>query len=267
LQAALSAPPKAPEAAKPAAPPPAPVEEPAEPPAAPPQKEISPLEALKVLARLPAERIALVLEGESSRTVSIILTFLDDDKAGQVFRFLPAPVRNEVSVQFSTQGMPSLDVLRRMALALVVKHQRLPEKSSFPEGPARYRKMADMLRQLEKPQRVQVLEALEKQAPGAANEVKSLMYRFEDALRIENRSMQKVLVELENRTLAVALTGAADDIRDKFLANLSKRAQENLREEMELLRAPPKEEIDQARAEITAVIQRLDLAGELTMMP
>lgn len=220
---------------------------------------------LKALARLPAERVALVLEGETTRTAAIVLNCLNVDKAGEVFRLLPTPRQTEISLQFSAQSMPGMDILRRMVLALVQKAQRLEDKPAFPEGAARFRKMADMLRLVDKPQRMQVIKDLEEKAPETAAQLKPLLYRFDDVLRIENRSMQKVLKEVDTKSLALSLRDASGPIRDKFLGNLSKRAQESLSEEVELARTAARDEVTQAEATIVEVIQRLDLAGELVM--
>lgn len=221
---------------------------------------------LETLARLPALRLALALEGENPRTVSLLLNHLDTELAGSVFKRLSADLRNEVVVQFGNQGMPRLEVLERIAQAVLKKSCTLVEKPVFPDGTARFKKIADMMRMLEKPERMTVLQELEEKDPTAAVEVKSHLYRFEDVLRIDNRSMQKVLMDLDTKNLASALKGGEDVIQAKFMASLSKRAQETLAEEMELMQAVKSEERDQARKEIVAIIQRLDLAGELVMV-
>src|SRR5207244_7588272 len=98
-----------------------------------------------------------------------------------------------------------------------------------------------------------------------AEEIKNLLYRFDDVLRIDNRSMQKVLMDIDTKTLAIALRGVSEEIKEKFLANLSKRAQDNLQEEMELTPFVPKDQVEDAQKNIVVVVQRLDLAGELVM--
>lgn len=232
-------------------------------PAAPPAVSMN--DALAALAQLPSERVAKALADESPRTISLILNSLDLKQAGEIFKRLPATARAEASVQFSAQEMPSLEIVQRIAQAVVRKSQLVTDKPSFPAGAARNRKMADMLRLLDKPDRLQVLEALEANDPATATAIKEMLYRFEDALRVENRSMQKILMEIDTKGLAVALRDVSDELKDKFLANLSKRAQDNLRDEMELVQNVPKDQIEQAQKDIVAVIQRLDLAGELVM--
>jgi len=220
---------------------------------------------LITLGQIPPDRIALALETETPRTASIILNFLEGDVPGEVFSRLPKEQRAEVSVQFSTQSMPHIEILRRMAQAVVQKCQKMQEKPSYPEGSARIRKMADMLRLLDRTQRQQVVKELEEKAPEVAGQLKGMMYRFDDVLRLDNRSTQKILREIDTRNLAIALRGAEDTLKQKFIVNLSKRAQENLAEEIELARSVPREEVEQAQDGITQIILRMDLAGELVM--
>jgi flagellar motor switch protein FliG len=254
-----------------AAPAPVPPPSPATPSAAPPNvaaPRLAPAltgDPLQALASLPTDRLAQVLDGESARTVSLILNYLDVEQAGAVFKGLPAALRGEVSVQFSVQATPQRQVLDRIAQALLLKNERLTEKPLFSEGQARWRKMADMLRLLDKPDRVEVLAALETKDAAGAAAIRELLYRFEDVLRLDNRSTQKMLGDIDGKTLAVALKNAAGEIVDKFMANLSKRAQDNLAEELELMRLVPKDQIEQAQKDIVAVLQRMDLAGQVTM--
>jgi flagellar motor switch protein FliG len=122
-----------------------------------------------------------------------------------------------------------------------------------------------MLRLLDKPERMDILATLEQRDPETAAQVKDCLYQFEDLLLIADRSMQKLLSEIDSKSLAVALKGAPEEILAKVLNNLSKRARETLTEELEYLGAVPPGEIQQAQKVIVALIQRLDQAGELVM--
>ena len=106
---------------------------------------------------------------------------------------------------------------------------------------------------------------MQEQEPEAATKVKDLLYQFEDLLRIVDRSMQKLLSEIDSKTLSVALKGASEDILTKVLNNLSKRAREGIQEEIELLGNVQASQVRQAQKTVVDVILRLDQAGELQM--
>ena len=120
-----------------------------------------------------------------------------------------------------------------------------------------------MIRALEKTDRTEVLAALQEQEPEAAVRVKELLYTFEDLLRIHDRSMQKVLSEIDSKNLAM---GQGGDRRDQpESAEQSLHVREALQEEMEFLGMAPLAQVRQAQKAVVDVVQRLDQAGELQM--
>jgi flagellar motor switch protein FliG len=168
-------------------------------------------------------------------------------------------------VCLSRQAAPNPVLLARITQALLVKARTLSADPGANEPAARYQKIADLIRSLEKVERNEILNALQEQEPEAATRVKDLLYQFEDLLRIIDRSMQKLLSSLDSKTLSVALKGAPEAIAAKVLNNLSMRAREGIEEEIELLGTVPPSQVRQAQKVVVDLIQRLDQAGELQM--
>lgn len=213
---------------------------------------------------LSADRLSLALQNEQPRTAALVLETLDAVQAGEVLKRLPPPMRDEVSLQLGRTVPVDPEVMQCIARAVLQKNPHAEDVPRPPSEEARYRKMADMLRLLPKPDRLAVLTALEHDSAVAAG-VKQFLYQFEDLLRIEDRSIQKLLAEVDSKSLATSLKDAPDEIKDKVMNNLSKRARETLGEEMEFLGNVPAAQIEQARKTVVDVIQRLDQAGELVM--
>lgn len=235
---------------------------------APPEEPglpVLPSDPVRALNVLPTELLVTVLEDEQAHTISLVLNALDSEKAGEVLRQLTPEMRRDVSVRLSRLTMSPPELLARIARALVEKARPLAGKRSDTSADARYEKMAGMLRCLEKAERLEILTALEESEPETAARIKSLLYQFEDLLRIHDRSMQRLLAEIDSKTLSVALKGAKEEISDKVLKNLSKRAREALMEEMEFLGMVPIAQVREAQKTLVDVIQRLDQAGELLM--
>jgi len=224
-----------------------------------------PSDPVRALNVLPPELLATVLQDEQAHTISLVLNALDSEKAGEVLRQLTPEMRRDVSVRLSRLTSSPPELLARVARALVDKARPLAGRRSDASGDARYEKMANMLRCLEKDERMEVLAALEENEPDMAVRIKSLLYQFEDLLRIHDRSMQKLLSEIDSKTLSVALKGANQEISEKVLKNLSKRARETLTEEMEFLGMVPIAQVREAQKALVDLIQRLDQAGELLM--
>jgi flagellar motor switch protein FliG len=234
--------------------------------------ERDPLSALRELSGAgPAsaagnmDRLALALADEHPRTVALVLDQMDADRAGEVLKRLHPEMRRAVSVQLGKEVAVNPDLVARIIRTVLAKCRTLAEAPPAASG-NRFKRMAEMLRKLDKPDRMEVLAALEQSDAQTAAEVKGFLYSFDDLLLIEDRSMQKLLAEIDSKSLASALKGASEPIREKVRNNLSKRARETLNEEMELLGSLAPPAIQQAQKAVVEVIQRLDQAGELTMV-
>ncbi len=224
-----------------------------------------PSDPVKALHALPPEMLVAVLQGEQAHTIALVLNDLPAETAGEVLRQLVPEMRREVSVRLSRLNGSSPELLARIARALIQRSHALSGKRGDTSADAKYEKMANMLRCLEKAERMEVLAALEENEPETAGRIKELLYTFEDLLRVHDRSLQKLLAEIDSKTLSVALKGANEAIADKLLANLSKRAREALKEEMEFVGIVPLPQVRQAQKMIVDAMQRLDQAGELVM--
>ncbi|HEX5272997.1 MAG TPA: FliG C-terminal domain-containing protein [Gemmataceae bacterium] len=234
--------------------------------------ESDPLSALREMsgagpanAAANVDRLALALADEHPRMVALVLDKMDPDRGGEVLKRLHPEHRRAVSVQLGKEVSVNPDLVNRIIRTVLAKCRTLAETPPAAAG-NRFKRMAEMLRRLDKPDRMEVLAALEQSDAQTAAQVREFLYSFDDLLIIEDRSMQKLLAEIDSKSLASALKGASDPIKEKVRSNLSKRARETLNEEMELLGALPPPAIAQAQKSVVDVIQRLDQAGELTML-
>ena len=125
--------------------------------------------------------------------------------------------------------------------------------------------MADMLRNVKKELRGEMVEKLEASNEAFAAAVKKLLYVFDDFAKLSDRDVQKLLGEIQTDFLIVGLQRADPEIVDKLLGNLSSRARDSVIEEMEYKTEVTDEEVETARAELVAVLARLDEAGEISL--
>ncbi len=223
---------------------------------------------LRALAGLPSELLASALDTENARTVSLLMDCLEIEVAGQIYKRLSPAKRKEVSLRFTQQTAVGEELIKRIAQGVLKKCETLREAAVSPgaEQGGREKRMAALLRELERADRLEMLTALGESDAELTARVKALLYQFEDILRMENTSVQKMLSEVDVKSLSLALRGAPEDIESKILANLSKRAQESLKEEISLTGAVPAAKVRAARQGIEEAIQRLDQRGELIML-
>jgi flagellar motor switch protein FliG len=220
---------------------------------------------VRELRELGAARMAAVLRNERTPAVVVTLSCLTTADASDVLKRLPPERRREATLRLA-RGTPAADLQRAVARAVVRRGKALGNDPAALEGDGTARKLAELLRGLERDDRKEVLEVLTRDDLATAEKVKALLYVFEDLLRIEDRSVQALLAEVEMKTLAQAMSGADEVMMTKVMNNLSQRARDTLTEEMGLLGKPRMTHVNEARNRVVVVIQRLDAEGKLVMM-
>ncbi|GBD35368.1 Flagellar motor switch protein FliG [bacterium HR36] len=219
--------------------------------------------ASAVLQQVPAAFLAAALAGEQPPIIAIVLHHLSQEQAAEVLRKLPGETRRETSLRLAQLHMPPAEVIQSLLGTVLRKLASIAENPELTLADRQAERTAALLRQLDRQDRKEILAALEQNDPSLAERVKELLYRVEDLLRLQDRSVQKVLSEIDSRTLALAVKNIAEEVREKIRRNLSRRAKEALDEEMEFLGSVSQAQIKQAQKQVTDAMQRLDLAGEL----
>jgi flagellar motor switch protein FliG len=217
---------------------------------------------------MPADLLAQALENETTRTISLLMNYLEMEIAGQIYKRLTPAKRKEVSMRFTEQATIDDGLLRRIAQAVLKKCEslRATAVTGAVDPAKREKRMASLLRGLERAERMEMLGVLEQSDAELAGRIKSMLYQFEDVLRLQNISVQKLLTQVDTKSLAQALSDASPELREKLFTNLSKRAQEALKEEIELAGTVPSAKVRPAQQAIADAIQGLDQRGELLMI-
>lgn len=237
------------------------------PPPAPPKIDEN-AEPLKALAATPPQLLAAALEGENVRTVSLLIHCLDIEAAGQVYKRLSPAQRKEVSMRFAEQPKANEEMVKRIAQAVLRKCQSLRDSgaSTGDDASGRDKRVAALLRGLDRNERTEMLTLIGQSDAELVNRVKTMLYQFEDIGRMENASVQKLLADVDTKSLVLAMSGAAPEIESKILANLSKRAQAALKEEADLAGKITSAKSRQGRQMVVEAIQRLDERGDLAFV-
>src|SRR5262249_5924877 len=149
---------------------------------------------------LAPERVAAGLQGESARATALMLNALNPAQAGEGLKRLPAATRREGTLLLGGPLQMPMAGLQRVDRAIWQKSLAVEDRPADVGDDARYRKMADMLRLLDKPERLEILTAMEEKDADGALKVKEYLYQFEDLLRIDDRSMQKLLAEVDSKS-------------------------------------------------------------------
>ena len=217
------------------------------------------------LRRLTPNQIAGALRSESPRTIAVVLNCLDPHKAGEALKCVAPEMRGPIFVHLQNPPVAPPALLERVVKTTVEKGCQIDgEIAADPEEEVN-RKLAELLRNVGQQERGEMLTALEARDAEVATKIKQLLYVFEDLASVADRSMQKLLSEVESGTLCKSLQGAEEEIIANVMNNLSKRARATLSEEMEFLGNVKPHEIEDSRQEVCKLLAQLDEAGDLEM--
>lgn len=214
------------------------------------------------ISKIPAAVLAAALKKESPRMIAMVLKQLPAEVSGKSLEALPPELRQEVFLLMAEQVQVNPLVVQRVMQRLIEVCQTV-DPATVEEQDRRIKTLIGILQSVEREERNRLLETLTERDPELAAQIDDLMYDYTDVLRLEDRSVQKLLGQLEQKIVAMALKTAPEDLRQKVLKNLSERVRLALNEEMELLPTVTAAKADQARREIANAIRGLDKEGNL----
>ncbi|MCA9202839.1 MAG: hypothetical protein KDA59_07330 [Planctomycetales bacterium] len=216
------------------------------------------------LNRLEVYQLAGALKDENPRSVALVVSQLEPARAAEVMRLLPEQLRASAFGILSKNPTAAPTLLARVARTTIQKAIQVDRKSM--EAPSAEQKLADVLRAMAKATRMEMLAVIEEEDAEKAERIKQMLYVFDDILRLADRSIQKLLSEIDMDTLTMSLSGADEAIVERILGNLSKRVRESLREEMQFRGPVAEDKVAFARQQIGAALAEMDQAGELIML-
>jgi flagellar motor switch protein FliG len=218
------------------------------------------LESLKWMA---PEDIAEVVCDEHPQIISIVLTQLDPDLAASVLSTLEEDLRSDVLIRVAR--MEEISPVALEELDHILSRQFSDRGTAKPPRIGGSRKVAEILNMLDAREEGAISARIAELDEVLGAEIKELMFVFDNLKDINDRGIQTLLREVTGDMLVVALKGADDAVRDKILSNMSKRAAELLRDDMENKGPVKLSEVKAAQKEIIAVAQRMAEAGELVI--
>ena len=218
------------------------------------------------LAAADPRQIADLLRTEHPQTIAVVLAHLTPQVAGQVLSRLPEEQHSEVLLRMTRLENTQTDLLARLddIISSRVQPAQSGATASLSEE-ARNKKVAEILNVVNKPIRRKALEEIAKDSPERAKQIENLMFVFEDFLNTDDRAIRKIVMEVDNDTLALALKTASEELKQKFLRNLSKRASQMVIETLETLGPKPLSEVEAAQHEVLRVAHALDESGDISL--
>jgi len=220
------------------------------------------------LHRVDPQRIAGFIGSEHPQLIALVLSHLPADSAARVIAELDESSRPDVARRIATMDRVSPDVVRQVGefleqkLAALLRGAHSDTTSTEAGGvPA----IVAILNQTERASEQQILTDLEQSDPELAEQIRNEMFVFDDIAELDDRTIQQVLRNVVPKDLAVALKTVGEDVKDTFLRNLSERAAQDVRDEIDLLGPTRVSQVEAAQLSIVKVVRELESSGEIML--
>jgi flagellar motor switch protein FliG len=231
-------------------------------------KQVVRLQQLKVgqldsLQQADPQQLAKFLEGEHPQTIALILAHLDGKQASTLLMKLPDQARAESVKRLAQLRQFSPEMAEKVSVVLNRRLQSLGEQSR--KTYAGFKSVADVMNRLEGGMAKSILEAIEHEDAKLAINSRNLMFTFEDLLGVSDVHVREWLSAMDKKTLAIALKGASNDLKDHIFRAMSSRAVEMLKEDMEALGPVRAKEVAQAQQEAVTLLRKLEAEGKVIL--
>jgi flagellar motor switch protein FliG len=203
------------------------------------------------------------IQQEHPQTIALILAYLEPNKASVILQNLPHEVQSDVARRIATMDRTSPEVLREVERVLEKKLSTLSSEDYTAAGGVE--SIVEILNLVDRSSEKQIIEALEDDDPELAEEIKKRMFVFEDIVMLDDRSIQKVMREVDSQELAKALKSVDTEVQDKIFRNMSKRAAGMLKEDMEYMGPVRLKDVEEAQQKIVSIIRHLEDTGEIVV--
>jgi len=226
------------------------------------KKEVGP-DSFKKLKKLDPKTIANFLASEHPQTIAIILVHLEPELSGQVLQLLPEKIRSEVLLRIALLDKVDPEIVKEISDALEEELKSvggaLGKKMGGPE------KAAEILSHAGRELEDELLTEVEDENAALAEEIRKYLFTFEDFLKVDDFAIQTILREISTDDLKLALKGAPPELREKFFRNMSKRAADLIKEELEMMGPVRIAEVEKAQMNIIRVAKKLEQEGKIVL--
>ena len=216
-----------------------------------------------LLRNIAPNQIAPFISKEHPQTIALILSQLDPSQAAGVLNILPEELQSEVTYRVAAMENISPQVLREIEDTLANELQAiLTGQITEIGGP---KKVAEILNMTGRSTEKAVLERLDSQDPEIAEEIRNMMFTFDDIANLTDREIQMVLREVDTKDLATALKGSAPEMQDRIFSNVSERVSQMIREEMEFSGPVRMSDVEEVQLRVVQTVRQLEEAGQVTV--
>lgn len=208
-----------------------------------------------------AGQILNFIQNENAQTIALVLSYLHSEQAAIILSSLPQEKQADVAKRIALMDSTSPEVISQVERVLEQKLSATVTQDYTSAGGIEA--IVQILNGVDRGTERTILDSLEIQDPELAEEIKKRMFVFEDIVNLDNRSIQRIIRDIENADLQLALKVASEEVREAIFRNMSKRMSDSFKEEMEYMGPVRLRDVEEAQTRIVATVRRLEEAGEI----
>lgn len=216
-----------------------------------------------MLKKADVSQIQNFIQKEMPQTIALLLSYLDPKKAAEVLAGLPSEKQADVAKRIATIQQISPDMIRDVDRVLEQKIMSLSGSDVLLAGGIDT--AVEILNVVERAVEKNIIESIEETDPELAEEIKKRMFVFDDIILLDDRAIQRVIQEVDNVELAKGLKGTTERVKEKIFTNMSQRAGDLIREEIEYMGPVRLREVEEVQQKIVAIIRKLEDQGEIVI--
>ncbi|ASS75651.1 flagellar motor switch protein FliG [Tumebacillus algifaecis] len=203
------------------------------------------------------------IQNEHPQTIALVLSYLDAQQAAMILSALPQERQADIARRIAIMDRTSPEVINQVERVLENKLSQMT-LHDFSTGGG-IDAIVQVLNGVDRATEKTILESLELQDPELAEEIKKRMFVFEDIVSIDNRSIQRVIRDVDTNDLALALKVSSEEVQEVIFRNMSKRMVETFKQDMEFMGPVRLRDVEEAQQRIVGIIRRLEESGEIVI--
>lgn len=225
--------------------------------------ESSKIRPFSMVRKADPRQMINFIYNEHPQTIALILAYLEPEQASIILSGLPEDMQADIARRIALMERTSPEIVKQVEAVLEKKLSSLMDQDFTMVGGVKT--LVDILNRVDRATEKVILETMEKDDQELAEEVRKRLFVFEDIINLDDTSIRRILREVDTKDLALALKGSSQDVANRIYKNMSQRAGEMLREDIEFLGPIRLRDVEEAQQRIVQIIRRLDEAGEIVI--
>lgn len=222
-----------------------------------------PFEFLRVV---DPEQIASTIQNEHAQVITLLLSYLKIEKAALVLQNLPEEIRSDCAIRLAKMDRTNPEILSVVERILERRFAGVMAQSDIGNSVGGVESLAEILNRVDRNTEKRILEDLEVMDQDLATDIRNLMFVFEDIVKLDDKSIQRILREVDAKDLGLALKGSEEEIREVFFKNMSEKASKLLKDDIEMMGPVLMKDVSEMQTKIVAVVRALEAAGEIMIL-